>query len=82
MIAVILSYVPVINPRNPINSIKQFLNSLKLLRVLFCERTTISIIGGNSNANAVLLNAPTSDIKRPRFGIASASITKEKNKNK
>jgi len=33
------------------------------------------MIGGNTSARAVLLTAPTRDMKRPNFGIASARIT-------
>jgi len=33
------------------------------------------MIGGNTRASAVLLTAPTSDMKRPSSGIASARMT-------
>lgn len=79
-IDVILSYVPVTNPSSPINNINIFFESLKGPRVLFPEQTTNSIIGGNKRAKAVLLTAPTNEINRLRFGMASARITVKKKK--
>ena len=54
---------------------KMSLVTVTLSRVAFCQQTTSSIIGGKIRASAVLLTAPTSDMKRPRCGINSANMT-------
>lgn len=79
MIDVKLSYVPVAKPNTPINTIIMSFAIVKKPRLVLCQQTIISIIGGNTRARAVLLTAPTRDMKRPSFGIASARITGEKN---
>lgn len=73
-----LSYVPVAKPRRPINTIKMSFDMVNILRDAFCQHTTISMIGGNINARAVLLTAPTNDMNSPSCGIASArtNVTK------
>lgn len=78
MIAVILSYVPVAKPSTPISTIITSFAIVKKPRLVLCQQTIISMIGGNTRARAVLLTAPTRDMKRPNFGIASARITEEK----
>lgn len=75
MIEVILSYVPVMKPKRPIKTIKISFDIVQMPKDAFCQHTTISMIGGNINARAVLLTAPTSDINKPSWGIASARIT-------
>lgn len=76
MIAVTLSYVPVAKPNTPISTIITSFVIVKTLRLVLCQQTIMSIIGGKTRASAVLLTAPTKDMKRPNFGIASARITK------
>lgn len=76
MIAVKLSYVPVAKPNTPISTIITSLVIVKKPRLVLCQQTIMSIIGGKTRASAVLLTAPTKDMKRPNFGIASARITK------
>ena len=75
--AVILSYVPVANPKSPINNINMSFVIVILSSFGLCQQTTISMIGGKRRASAVLLTAPTSDIKRPKCGIASARMTRK-----
>ena len=78
MIELRLSYVPVTKPRRPISTIKMSFDIVKGLRDAFCQHTTISMIGGNTKARAVLLTAPTNDMNRPSWGIASARMNVRK----
>lgn len=40
-----------------------------------CQRMARSQSGGNTTASAVLVTAPTSEMKTPRLGITSARTT-------
>lgn len=78
MIDVMLSYVPVAKPNTPISTIDTSFEIVRKPRLVLCQHMIISMIGGNTRASAVLLTAPTRDIKRPNFGMASARITRDK----
>lgn len=65
MIDVMLSYVPVTKPSRPISTIRMSFDIVNKPSDAFCQHTTISMIGGNTSAKAVLLTAPTSDMNRP-----------------
>lgn len=73
--------MPVTQPHKPNNKINAFfvISHTRILDKF--HLVTISIIGGNINANAVLLKAPISDINNDRYGIASAKTTEKQKKN-
>lgn len=72
--AAILSYVPVMQPITPIIIINIFFIILKA----DLSDVVISNSGGIRSAKAVLLMAPIKEMKRFKYGMASAKTT-EKN---
>lgn len=79
IIDAMLSYVPVTKMNIPNRMMTEFLTSMKsVMPVDFCDDRTSSMTGGKTSASAVLLTAPTSEMKRPSCGIDSARITGKK----
>lgn len=79
IIDAILSYVPVTKMKIPNRMMLAFLRSINgVIPVDFCEEWTSSMTGGKTSASAVLLTAPTSEIKSPSCGIDSARMTEKK----
>lgn len=77
----ILIVVPITKPARPMNAIIIFLNS-KIIRdnpVVKCQRVQQSKNAGIVKPNIDNVNAPNSDMKRSKLGIATASRT---NRNK
>lgn len=63
----------------PNRMIMKFFTSMNgVMPVAFCDEDTSSMIGGKTSASAVLLTAPTSEMKRPSCGIDSARRTGKK----
>lgn len=74
-----LSYVPVRNMKIPNRMMMVFLKIINsVIPEGFCENMTSSMTGGKKSASAVLLTAPTSEMKRLSCGIDSARMTEKK----
>lgn len=72
-----LRVVPIVKPAKPINPMITFLkimNALAKPHVVF-QRATQSKNAGNKMPNADRDKAPTNEINRSKFGIATAIIT-------
>lgn len=68
-----LTYDPTTNPTTPNTAINMSFHKIQLFFPnLSGQQVTISIKGGKISAKAELLNAPTSEITAPKFGIAIA----------
>lgn len=77
-----LQYEPTTNPINPKRIIRISFKRIQLLKPCFSEeKVIISINGGKINASAELLNAPTSEMTAPRFGMATAITNVMKTRN-
>lgn len=68
--------VPAMKPIMPTRRIKQFLISMGALsRQVSGQKVTMSSMGGNSRARALLENAPIREITRSRWGMKAAKPT-------
>lgn len=77
-IELMLSYVPVMQPTNAINRMIKFLIIIVGVSSETLAVVTSSMRGGNTRASAVLLTAPTKEMKSERKGIDSAKTTEKK----
>lgn len=75
--AIKLSVVPAISPAKPIHTIITFLpiKSARDAPDVACQRVQHSRNAGSVKPNVDNVNAPTSDMNRSKFGIATANST-------
>ena len=75
MMFMMLTKLPVTNPRKPTTKRNTFLISLHLNLPQSGQNVTVSIIGGAIKAKVEELTAPTKDINKSICGMAAASAT-------
>lgn len=80
MISLMLSVVPIVNPAKPIQPMITFLKIINALEKpdVVCQRARHSNNAGNRMPNADRDNAPTSEMNKSKFGIATAIMTANK----
>lgn len=77
MISFMLSVVPIVNPAKPMQPMITFLNIIKAFAKpdVVLHRATVSKNAGNKMPKDDRANAPTSEMNRSKFGMATAKIT-------
>lgn len=77
MISLMLSVVPIVNPAKPIQPIITFLKIINAFQNpdVVCQRATHSKNAGNKIPNADSAKAPTNEMNKSKFGIATAIRT-------